>query len=466
MSLSRALLQLDQFRIVSRDLTRGTFVGSAFTVLAYALLALILVAELGAYYRPSYNTRVVMDANENKLMTINFDVTMLDLPCKHLKLSIWDKFGTERVNTSESFHYIPVDHGGAYKGMAYTPEEIDYLEKLDNTHDVSIEEERDLNADWASSSDGFRHGDLNKAIAFHEFTAINFFAGWCIHCRRFSPVWNEFAAQHGDRTQFKDAGGILTTVHFLKVNCVDFSDACQGAEVSAFPTIRLYKKDGSFEPFKSKRTMEGIFDWITSAVGNSHLIVAQHHNQFNEGCQVQGMLFVPRVPGHFHLQAEAYGDVSLNPSMTNVSHSVNHISFGDRASKIFAESAKIPKEMLSHISPIDGKSFIVTRFHEASQHYLKVVSTQVKGRPEFFYQMTHTERVRRLKKDKSTAPQARFSYDFSPMSVVVEPANKRWYEFITSLFAILGGCYTIMQLCGGAVDTVHTSVKQALGKTN
>jgi len=466
MSLSRVLLQLDQFRIVSRDLTRGTFVGSAFSVLAYGLLALILVAELGAYWRPNYNTRVVMDANENKLMTINFDVTMMDLPCKYLKLSVWDKFGTEKVDTSDAFHYVPVDHSGQYKGMAYTPDEIQYLEKFDAVHDVSEEEEKDLNADWASSSDGFRHGDLKQAIRFHEFTAINFFAGWCIHCRRFAPTWTEAATKFGDKTQYKDAGGILTTVHFMKVNCVDFPEACQEAGVEAFPTIRLYKQDGSFEPFHSKRTVDDINNWVSSAVGNSHLIVAQHHNQFSEGCQVQGTLHVPRVPGHFHLQAEAYGDVSLNPAMTNVSHVVNHISFGDKTSKLFAERANIPKEMLSHINPIDGRNFVVTRFHEAPQHYLKVVSTQVKGRPDFFYQMTHTERVRRLKKEKATAPQARFSYDFSPMSVVVEPASKRWYEFITSLFAILGGCYTVMQLCGGAVDTVHTSVKQALGKTN
>merc|ERR1712045_389042 len=123
-------------------------------------------------------------------------------------------------------------------------------------------------------------------------------------------------------------------------------------------------------------------------------------------------------------------------------------------------------EMTSHISPMDGKVYKVDRFHEAPQHYLKVVSTHVQGKDQVFYQMTHTERTRRLKLENaaSATPQARFSYDFSPMSVVVKAKTKRWYEFLTSLFAILGGTYTIVELCSGAVDTVQTVVKEAIGK--
>ncbi|CAK9072625.1 unnamed protein product [Durusdinium trenchii] len=66
-------------------------------------------------------------------------------------------------------------------------------------------------------------------------------------------------------------------------------------------------------------------------------------------------------------------------------------------------------------------------------------------------------------------PRARFSYDFSPMSVVVKEKSKRWYEFLTSLMAILGGTvstFTIVELTSGAVETVGTAVKDALGKKN
>jgi hypothetical protein len=266
---------------------------------------------------------------------------------------------------------------------------------------------------------------------------------------------------------FKTAEGSDVQVKFLRINCVDFGKQCQEAVIQAFPSMRLYTKDGTFQVFNQKRKQENIISWLTETIKNSHLISTKHHAMFNEGCQVKGTLDVPRVPGHFHLQAEAFGSVNLNPSLTNVSHVVNHLSFGDKNAKQWAQRNGVPKDLIGHISPLDAKFFVATRFHEAPQHYLKVVSTQIEGRKGVFYQMTHTDTVRKLSKQlKSAAPQARFSYDFSPMSVVVKNKQKRWYEFLTSLFAILGGTYTIVELCSGAVDTVSTAVKDAMGKNN
>jgi len=275
------------------------------------------------------------------------------------------------------------------------------------------------------------------------------------------------ASQISENMSFSDGDGHQTTVKFLKVNCVDFSTHCQTAQIAAFPTVRLYKRDGSFEMFQSKRNVENIISFLTTSIRNSHMIVAQHHSMFNEGCEVTGTLQVPRVPGHFHLQAGAFGDVNVNPALTNVSHEVKHLSFGKIDAKKWAERQQIPADMVSHITPLDGRKFIVDRFHEAPQHYLKVVSTTVQGKREVFYQMTHTDRVRKLKREGvQGAPQARFTYDFSPMSVVVKVKSKRWYEFLTSLFAILGGTYTIVELFSGAVETVGSAVKEALGKAN
>lgn len=465
-SLARSLQSFDQFRVVSRDLTRGTLTGGVFTAVAYSLLLLLLIAELGAFLRTSYQTNIVMDQNDASLMQINFDIMMFDLPCKYLKLGVWDKFGEEKMNSTDQFHYIPIDHTGQQKGLAYTKEEITLLEQADVSTDVSDAEKKELDSDWSSSSDHFKHQDFRAAVTFHDFTLVNFFAEWCIHCRKFSPMWLEAADRISEKMTFTDGDGRQATVKFLKMNCVDFQATCQQEKISAFPSVRLYKRDGSFEQFSDKRNIENIISFLTASIRNSHLMVAKHHSMFDQGCQVQGTLYVPRVPGHFSLQAEAFGDVNLNPALTNVSHIVNHLSFGERDVKSWALRQNIPSEMLKHITPLDGKTFIAERFHEAPQHYLKVVSTHVQGKQKVFYQMTHTDRVRKLSKGSTKAPQARFSYDFSPMSVVVKERSKRWYEFLTSLFAILGGTFTIVELCSGAVETVSTTIKDAIGKSN
>merc|ERR1712107_744461 len=94
-------------------------------------------------------------------------------------------------------------------------------------------------------------------------------------------------------------------------------------------------------------------------------------------------------------------------------------------------------------------------------------STKVKDKPLFF-QITHTDRIRRLSSaaDRHLVPSARFTYEFSPLSVRVKRKGKRWYQFLTSLLAILGGTFTTVQACSGAVDSVGSVVKEALGKQN
>jgi len=461
----RLLQNVDQFRAVSRDLTRGTMTGGVFTAIAYCALVLLLIAELGAFMRSTYETIIIMDQNDDKQMMINFDMLLYDLPCKYVKIGVWDKFGWEKMDSSDVFSYVPVDHTGTNRGTVYSQEEIKALEDADNQTDVTDDEQKDLDADWSTTSDHFQHHDFHKAVTFHDFTLVNFFAEWCSHCRKFSPQWMDAKSKISEKMNFQDADGKETTVKMLKVNCVDFGQHCQEAKISAFPSIRLYKRDGSFEAYRLKRSYDNIVQFLTNTIKNSHQIIARHHAIFNEGCQVYGAMQVPRVPGHLYFQAETTASVNINPAFTNVSHRINHLSFGDPQIK---KKTYIPTDMVKHLAPLDGKSFTVSRFHEAPQHYLKVVSTVMSGRKDVFYQITHTDRVRKLKlEDKlNVAPQVRFTWDFSPMSVVVKPKSKRWYEFLTSLFAILGGTYTIVELFGGAVDTIHTTVKEAMGKSN
>jgi len=464
-SVFKALQNLDQFRVVSRELTRGTLTGGVFTAIAYAILILLMIAELGAYFRTTYQTIIIMDRNQENLMQINFDITMLDLPCRHLDLGVYDKFGREKLDQSVDYSFTPIGHQPD-QGRAYSAEEIKLLEEADEQRDVTEDEAKELDSDWSSTSDHFHHHDFHHAVTFHDFTVVNFFAEWCVHCRRFFPVWVDMASKVSEKRTFVDGDGRETTVKFLKMNCVAFGESCQQEAIRSFPTIRLYKRTGSFEAFRAKREPENIMKFLEESIRNSHAIVARHHSMFTEACQVRGSIRVPRVPGHMHINAVAKGDENVNPALTNVSHLVNHFSFGDKDAHHFAERLSIPKDMLAHVTPMDKKRYIVERFHEAPQHYLKVVSTYVHGREKAFYQMTHTQRIRKLKRESKAglAPQARLTWDFSPMSVKVRAQHRPWYEFITSLFAILGGTYTIVELCSGAADSVGAALKEAMGK--
>lgn len=47
-------------------------------------------------------------------------------------------------------------------------------------------------------------------------------------------------------------------------------------------------------------------------------------------------------------------------------------------------------------------------------------------------------------------PEAKFSYDLSPMSVHVKERRRKWYDFLTSVLAIVGGTFTVV----GVLDNV------------
>ena len=49
--------------------------------------------------------------------------------------------------------------------------------------------------------------------------------------------------------------------------------------------------------------------------------------------------------------------------------------------------------------------------------------------------------------DVQNVPEIKFLWDMSPMSVnLVKETDKRWYDYITSLLAIIGGTYTTLGL--------------------
>ena len=82
-------------------------------------------------------------------------------------------------------------------------------------------EHEELDADWDSTSDHFKHTDFDAVLEYHDFTMVNFYAQWCIHCRRFAPTWKE-AEEKTDRMTFRDKNRQVVEAKLLRVNCVDF----------------------------------------------------------------------------------------------------------------------------------------------------------------------------------------------------------------------------------------------------
>lgn len=453
---------LDAFRTVPKDLAEASVTGASMTFLAVLVCVVLFICEVTAFMTTKMRTDIVIDSNQDSLLRINFDVHMLDLSCDYVTVGVWDAFGTDRMNITKNVQKQRIDHEGK-AGRAYSDDELVELEFNDKS--FTKEELADLDSDWSSSSDQFKHEDFQSVVDAHDFTFVNFYADWCPHCRQFSATWGKFEEKVNSAEEpINDADGVKANIRVLKINCVDFEETCQQQRIQSFPTIRLYRrgsKEKQWTDYNGRREGDALAVFARQEIGKRHMHTgASYHQIFSEGCRISGHMEVARVPGTVHFQAQHTNEKTLNLAFTNVSHHVHHFSFGEVEEGGFR--SRLPAEFQKHVAPLDGKTFTAPKFHTAPHHFIKVVHTRFDEMRQSNYQQTHQWSARMLQ--RKTVPQARFSYDLSPVEVVVKKSDRRWYDFVTSIFAIIGGAFTVFSMTSGVLTTASSAFKNSINK--
>lgn len=461
MSPPKWVANIDAFRTVPKDLAEASVTGASMTFLAVIVCAVLFICEVTAFLSTKMRTDIVIDSNQDSLLKINFDVHMLDMSCDYVTVGVWDAFGTERMNITRNVKKQRIFHKGGEPGHPYTEDELVELEFSDKA--FTKEELAALDSDWSSTSDQFKHDDFQSVIDAHDFTFVNFYADWCPHCRQFSSIWSEFEDKvNKGEEQMLDADGVKANVRVLKINCVDFEETCQEQQVHAFPSVRFYRrgaKEKDWVDYHGPRQGEALASFAKEQVKMRHMHTgAKYHDIFGEGCRISGHIEVARVPGTVHFQATHTQDRTLNLAFTNVSHHVHHFSFGETKQ----HANKLPREYRQHAAPLDGKAFVAPKFHMAPHHFIKVVHTRFESSGSRSYQQTHQWSLRTGQ--RKSVPQAKFSYDLSPVEVVVRRGDRRWYDFVTSIFAIVGGAFTVMSMSAGMLNFASTQFKESINK--
>jgi len=463
MVLLKFIRKMDGFRSLPAELTEASLSGGWMSIMAYCIMAFLFASELMAFLSPKTVTSISMDVHQHDLLEIHFDITMHKLPCSAADVQIWDTFREQPLQVeSKSLTKTKIDFGGNEMGVH--EDDPHYLVE-------HKEEHPEFDLDWDKTSEQFKNMHFNDIIKYHDFTFINFYADWCIHCRNFAPHWkkieNETDAKNaGDK--YKDGDGNAVIAKMLRINCVEFPSICREQGIRWYPSMRLYKVDKSFVPFKGERQEDVVRTFLLDAIKNSHHIVNKDHKVHEEGCRLEGAIRTLRVPGEFHIQAKDK-KVELEPAMTNVTHTVNSLIFLDDGEKFVGFLKKfehlVPTDVLINAQPFSGQTFVAEKVHDAPQHYISVVSTifDFDGYdPLTIYQTSSQSHIK--KEFAQSVPQAKFSYSLSPMSVKLTNESMPIYVLLTQIFAIIGGTYTVISLLNGFVGTVALRYKTNIGK--
>eukprot|EP00286_Rhodomonas_abbreviata_P003700 CAMPEP_0181346718 /NCGR_PEP_ID=MMETSP1101-20121128/33479_1 /TAXON_ID=46948 /ORGANISM="Rhodomonas abbreviata, Strain Caron Lab Isolate" /LENGTH=297 /DNA_ID=CAMNT_0023458853 /DNA_START=623 /DNA_END=1516 /DNA_ORIENTATION=+ len=176
----------------------------------------------------------------------------------------------------------------------------------------------------------------------------------------------------------------------------------------------------------------------------------------HEGCRITGTLEVSKVAGNFHFApGKSYSQIGiqlqeiiiLQRTDYNVSHTINHLSFG----------TMYP----GRVNPLDGIERICNDRSGMYQYFVKVVPTSYKylnGTEVDTNQFSSTQHFRKLEGLQRGLPGVFFFYDLSPIKATFQESSSSFLHFLTGVCAIVGGVFTV----AGMLDsTIYTGQKLA-----
>ncbi|KAL6530948.1 Protein disulfide-isomerase 5-4 [Orobanche hederae] len=256
--------------------------------------------------------------------------------------------------------------------------------------------------------------------------------------------------------------------------------------IQGYPSIRIFRKGSDVrsdhghhehESYYGDRDTESLVKTMESLVeslptGSQHLALEDKSNGTENvkrlapstgGCRVEGFVRVKKVPGSLIVSARSDAH-SFDASQMNMSHVVNHLSFGK---KIMARAMSDVKNWIPYIGSnhdrLNDRSFINTRDLEGNvtiEHYIQVVKTEVISRKGYKLIEEYEYTAHSSVAHSVNIPVARFHLELSPMQVVITENQKSFSHFITNVCAIIGGVFTV----AGIVDSILHNTIRAMKK--
>lgn len=200
---------------------------------------------------------------------------------------------------------------------------------------------------------------------------------------------------------------------------------------------RVYKEKGWYI------SMEGVRQCAHEAKADEEL---------DEGCRIYGEIALSTGGGNLHFapghQLELFGDdAKLTQEMLtriiyeefDVSHTINRLHFGGKG-QVFPNQKH----------QLDGEHREIDDGYAMYQYYVQVIPTQYKylnGTQVETFQFSVTEHLRHVSPGQGRGlPGVFIFYDVSALHVEFEETRRGWIPFFTSICAIVGGVFTVVEV--------------------
>ncbi|CAG9464669.1 unnamed protein product [Pedinophyceae sp. YPF-701] len=490
----------DFYRTLPKELTESSLAGIVTSLLASLFIVMLVGYEFADYMTPDNVSELVVDRSDfNEVLRVTFNVSFPALSCEHLEVDVKDAVGTRRYNMTRTVTRTPISADLERAGLPQTARSTAQHSaapdgpKYDDYPPLSEEEMR---AEEKHLSEALTSRTFDAYVHKHPVVMVNFFAPWCPWCQRLAPTWEE-----ATRVLFQRHGAD-NDVRFARVDCTASQDLCKKYQIQAYPAIRVFTK-GSDESaafvdgkghhahvaYQGDRTVDALVTFaeavsyhrqkapagpldVKAALANSDdkelsKVVGDAHKA--PGCNINGFLLVKKVPGAITMSLVAPGH-SLDAERIDTSHVVHKFFFGLPLAT--REAARVLKRMHPHgltrawMDKFAGAQFESPSANMTHEHYMQVVLTTmtplgrgVRSHDAYEYTL-HSHSYSAEGADQ--VPETRFSYEPSPIQIMVSERRQPLYHFVTSLCAVVGGVFTVMGMLGGGIGAASAALKKKL----
>eukprot|EP00850_Spirogloea_muscicola_P008758 SM000047S16897 [mRNA] locus=s47:664276:669297:+ [translate_table: standard] len=482
-------------RKIPRDLTEASLSGGGLSIIAAVSMVLLFVLELKSYLSISTTTAVVVDrCNDGDLLRINFNFSFPALSCEFASVDVSDVLGTHRFNLTKTVRKYPINQHLEVVGPEHHPDPVPVTNKHgDEHHDRQLAEMKhgvyddgNLEGALVLTDDNFDHYVAEYPVVF-----VNFFAPWCPWCQRLEPSW-EKASKIMAAKYNPEADG---RIRLAKVDCTIHQNLCRSHHIQGFPSLRIFRMGQNIrdihgqhdhESYYGNRDTDALVEFAESLVpeavlGEDGNIEMEHNHEkslphahlrrkapSSGGCKIEGFVLVKKVPGNLMVSASS-GSHSFDPASMNMSHAVDHLSFGRKLARWRQDELH---RLMPHLPQLPdrltGNLFVSHHDNLTHDHYLQVVKTEVlplrKARDDkVMLQYEYTAHSNTLQAE--TVPVARFHYELSPMQVLISEQRRSFSHFLTNVCAIIGGVFTVAGILDSMLHGAASLVKKVqLGK--
>lgn len=475
---SSKIKSVDFYRKIPRDLTEASLSGAGLSIIAALAMMFLFGMELSNYFTVSTSTSVIVDnSSDGDFLRIDFNMSFPALSCEFASVDVSDVLGTNRLNITKTIRKFSIDQHLRPTGAEFHSGPVPHSVK----HGDEVDEET---VEGAVPLNGV---SFDKLSHVYPILVVNFFAPWCYWSIRLKPSWEKTANIIRQRYDPEADGRIL----LAKVDCTEEVDLCRRHHIQGYPSIRIFRKGSDLredhghhehESYYGDRDTETLVKAMEDLVAsipreNQRLALEDKSNitkrpaPLTGGCRIEGYVRVKKVPGNLIISARS-GAHSFDTSKMNMSHVINHLSFGKTISPRLLSDAKrlIPYLGRSH-DRLNGRLFINHRDLDANvtiEHYLQIVKTEVATRKssrehtliEEYEYTAHSSLAQSI-----YIPVVKFHFELSPMQVLITENPKSFSHFLTNVCAIIGGVFTVAGILDSILhNTIRLMKKVELGK--